>query len=72
VIESLDYFVQKAGHNETLGYWDGNTARAQIKEFVLVDQPGRGAVGAMLSARISNPGIELASASSLNRRLRTF
>ena len=46
VIESLYYFVQKAGDDETLGNWDGNTARAQIKEFVFVDLTGGCAVGA--------------------------
>jgi hypothetical protein len=46
VIEALDDFIQKAGYNETLGHWDGNTARAQIKKFVFVDLTGRCAVGA--------------------------
>lgn len=46
VIETLNYFIEEAGDNETLGHWDGNAAGAQIKEFVFIDLAGRCAVGA--------------------------
>src|SRR2546423_15394849 len=46
LIEALDDFVQKAGDDETLGNGHGNAAGPEVKHFVLVDLPGRGAMGA--------------------------
>jgi hypothetical protein len=73
VIEALDDFIEKPDDDEALGNFCGNAASGKVEEFVFVDLAARWAVSAPpVSARISSPGIELASASSLNRRFRTF
>jgi hypothetical protein len=39
MIEPLDYFVQKAGDEEALGDFRGNSASAQIEKLIFVDLP---------------------------------
>ena len=46
VIKPLDDFVQKSSDEEPLGNLCRNAARAQVKQLVFFDLPGRGAVGA--------------------------
>ena len=46
VIEALDDFVEKAGDEEALCALCRNPPTAKVKQFVLVDLTGRGAVGA--------------------------
>jgi len=46
VIEALNDFIQKAGHNEALSHRDRDTACAQIEEFVFIDLAGSRPVGA--------------------------
>jgi hypothetical protein len=46
MIETPDYFVQKAGHNEALCDRDGDTAGAQIEKLVLVRLAESRSVGA--------------------------
>jgi hypothetical protein len=46
MIETLDDLIEKAGDEEPLGHFCGNTARAKIKEFVFVDLAGGRAVRA--------------------------
>ena len=46
MIESLDDFIQKAGHNETLSDRNWNTAAAQVKKLVFVNLTGSRSVGA--------------------------
>jgi hypothetical protein len=73
LVEALDDFVQEAGHDEALGNRNGNAACAHIKQFVCVDLAGGGTVRATdVVGEDFEPGIELASESSLKRRLRTF
>ena len=46
MIEALDHFVEESGDEEALGDFYGNAAGAQIEELVIIDLPGRCAVGA--------------------------
>jgi hypothetical protein len=46
MIEALDYFVQKAAHNEALSNRDGDTAGAQIEKLVFINLAGSRSVGA--------------------------
>ena len=46
MIEALDDFIQKSGHNETLGDGNWNTAGAQVEKLVFIDLPGSRPVGA--------------------------
>jgi hypothetical protein len=46
MIETLDDFIQKSSHNETLGDRNWNTAGAQVEKLVFVDLPGSRPVGA--------------------------
>jgi hypothetical protein len=46
LIKALNDFVEKTGDDETLGNWNRNSARAQVKQLVFFDLAGGGAVGA--------------------------